>query len=85
MNDSEAKSARPTAIYVDAVQAHAQLFSCQLVFGTHDLEGGVESRVHLTMSPTFALQLARVLQDVIEPYTTAVGADDEAARADADE
>lgn len=71
MSDPEKKYAELHAIYVDAVQGHTQVYSCQLVFGAHGLDGEVEPKVHLTMSPTFAVQLARVLAEIVEPYGAA--------------
>jgi len=52
------------SIHIES-EDHARL----LVFDAHNLDGLVEPRVHLTLSPIFALQLARVLQDIVEPYT----------------
>lgn len=60
---------RVPSLYVDAAEVHVQPFSVHLILGENDVTGATNPRMHLTMSPNFAIHLRDMLAEATRVYS----------------
>lgn len=65
----ETYTVRVPSLYVDAAEIHVQPFSVHIVLGENDITGATTPRMHVTMSPNFAIYLRDVLVEATRVYS----------------
>ena len=67
-NKGDAESHVVPRLYVDAGDVRVQLHSLHVILGQISLSGNAEPMIHVTMSPSFAVELSKALADAVRPY-----------------
>jgi hypothetical protein len=68
VSDEKGESGAVPRLYVDAGDVRVQLHSLHVILGQQNLAGEAEPLLHLTMSPSFAVELSRALNEAVRPY-----------------